>query len=132
MISYLGPAYAPDTWSEDECAIPVYDTKEDEIKGRVGRLLLMVKRRDTRIKELEREIASLTYWQPIETAPKDGSVILLWFANKPAHVRTASWELWPDQNYPEVWQDVSGDCICRPWKNDIGPTHWGPLPEPPK
>lgn len=56
MISYLGPAYAPDTWSEGECAIPVYDTKEDEIKGRVERLLLMVKRRDARIKELEREI----------------------------------------------------------------------------
>lgn len=70
-------------------------------------------------------------WQPIETAPKDGSVIFV------AHAG-GTWMA----NYKPVYQ--SGYRPDNPWfalllnHNHIGkypslvPTHWMPLPEPPK
>lgn len=59
-------------------------------------------------------------WQPIETAPKDGTEILVY---APGFCQTALWESY---TFSEGWvNDSSGN-----WLND--PTHWMPLPEPPK
>ena len=59
-------------------------------------------------------------WQPIETAPKDGTAILVYTCNEGFYV---------------VSYD---DIFSAPWRvrNDEGlnedqPTHWMPLPEPP-
>ena len=66
-------------------------------------------------------------WQPIETAPKDGTVILTWgcihndggvdMGETPA-CRT-SW-----------WLDVYASWYCELWGGHE-PTHWMPLPAPP-
>lgn len=60
-----------------------------------------------------------TWWQPIATAPKDGTVIL------GAH-------LWPSGNadiytckFVDEWTDDMGDAV------ELPPTHWLPLPPPP-
>ena len=55
----------------------------------------------------------MSEWQPIETAPKDGKLILLWVPGK--EYGLMKWE--------GIWDDRLHGCR--------GPTHWMPLPEPP-
>lgn len=55
-------------------------------------------------------------WQIIGTAPQDGTEILIWDRSTQAHVA--------------YWNPLS-----LRWTNgvtDLKPTHWMPLPEPPK
>lgn len=54
----------------------------------------------------------MTTWQPIETAPKDGTVIDLWY---PDFGRLA-----------DQWYDADDGWFVAP-----NPTHWMPIPEPP-
>ncbi len=60
-------------------------------------------------------------WQPIETAPKDGTQILGF-----ADGRMAVVQWWEDFRY---WSLV----VCGAYADDgeWWPTHWQPLPEPP-
>ena len=66
----------------------------------------------------------MTGWQPIESAPKDGTRVLA-FAND--FIETMFWTV-------SVWVSSGGA-----WVNDVNrsdtyefnPTHWMPLPEPP-
>lgn len=65
----------------------------------------------------------MSEWQPIETAPKDGSSVLTFS---------------PNDGYPLIvfWQD---EMWLIDWDHDRAyglepddkPTHWMPLPEPP-
>lgn len=98
-------------------------------------------------------------WQPIETAPKDGRVVLLGVDyGRGGHdqVRCAFWEesrreRWvlkdKDTQVRDGWTDtshwhvfVSVDSGCDEWADAdqevfvraFDPTHWQPLPEPPK
>ena len=62
-------------------------------------------------------------WQPIETAPRDGTDIFIWshIINKPISVHWRS--------------DDGGDWFisdCLPYCIDPYPTHWMPLPPPPQ
>jgi len=81
---------------------------------------------DELIAEVERLRAQLLAgatpegWQPIETAPKDGTEVLLlgrWFSQ--ARIVNGLWN--------------SGDAMHMPhWMGGIHqPTHWMPLPAPP-
>jgi hypothetical protein len=54
-------------------------------------------------------------WQPIETAPKDGTVIIVY---APGFFQTAAWT-------GGGWTNASDS-----WLEDV--THWMPLPEPPQ
>jgi hypothetical protein len=91
-------------------------------------------------------------WQPIETAPKDGTPILLWAARQ----RVDSCGAFSDFNDPHVhvaaWVDEPFSAAGLPpghWEGDavtlecggedtwtaaiyLAPTHWMPLPQPPK
>ena len=59
-------------------------------------------------------------WQPISTTPKDGTWILTW--------------TWGIQRSDGPWMVVRGN--GGEWVDEVGgwydPTHWMPLPEPPK
>ena len=58
-------------------------------------------------------------WKPIETAPKDGKSILLYPSPYLGeYVAVGNWA-----SHPKVWM-TAGDMV--------NPTHWMPLPEPPK
>jgi len=61
-------------------------------------------------------------WQPIETAPRDDTLVLVYRpredADHPAHVGVDKWRV-----------------VSRCWyysRRDQQPTHWMPLPDPPK
>jgi hypothetical protein len=61
---------------------------------------------------------SMNEWQPIETAPKDGTEILV-YHNECCSVR-------------EWGKNDDGDEIWLPRIRGFFPTHWMPLPNPPK
>ena len=63
-------------------------------------------------------------WQPIETAPKDGTPFLSYRVLR-SHPDIASVRFWPDGK-------IGG--LAGGWRYDLngnGPTHWMPLPTPP-
>lgn len=80
----------------------------------------------------------MSHWMPIETAPKDGSGILLWDGNT---VRLCRWE----PQYENIWNEKTETTGYRgAWTDDTvisfnyqetaeieNPTHWMKLPEPP-
>lgn len=72
-------------------------------------------------------------WQPIETAPKDGSLILLYRpdAYDWGKVTPGKWEAQQyskkPQPYWDIWLKIGSTRESRAWV----PTHWMPLPEPP-
>ena len=62
-------------------------------------------------------------WQPIETAPRDGTIVLLWDGRK---ITTASY----DPDYGGSWDLV----VCGDYAESsefYGATHWHTLPAPP-
>lgn len=72
-------------------------------------------------------------WQPIETAPRDGTYVLLYEPN----LDIASGNKTFVGKFGRVKYDSYGskgvifeDLSTEPW--DWYPTHWMPLPEPPK
>lgn len=67
-------------------------------------------------------------WMPIESAPHDGSKVLLWLADEDFSV-TGSWRVL-DVGTEDEW---AGFWL---WEMDLGedlhcPTHWQPLPKSP-
>lgn len=67
----------------------------------------------------------MSEWQPIETAPKDGSSILL-FTGTGMIEGNWSFGRW-DQGVIYATYDGCGGTAF-----ESNPTHWMPLPEPPK
>lgn len=73
----------------------------------------------------------MSEWQPIESAPQDGRQVLLFgtqnefadIAMKGAFVFTGYWD-----RFDESWCSTA-----TTWRGPFyHPTHWQPLPEPPK
>lgn len=70
-------------------------------------------------------------WQPIETAPKDGTQILL---AEIGHGAFLGWWGAHDQGPDNWWfldPALPGDCR-NSWIENYGPTHWRPRPPPPR
>ena len=61
-------------------------------------------------------------WLPIETAPKDGTCVDLWCAEM---LRLTNFRWYDEDN---SWQNQWGELF----KSLITPTHWMPIPAPPK
>lgn len=66
-------------------------------------------------------------WQPIETAPKDRTVIWCYLPDfdEQACLRWVTFDDWSGWLYVE---SVLNDCLDI----ELAPSHWMPLPEPPK
>lgn len=62
-------------------------------------------------------------WRPIETAPKDGTWVLLWF-DADEYAVSGAW-MRPGRDYIAHW------CAFGRWTPGDAPTHWMPLPAPP-
>jgi hypothetical protein len=63
----------------------------------------------------------MSEWQPIETAPKDGSLFLGW----------ATWPEDPPDFYLCSYSPSLGFSTYDVYENLVTPTHWMPLPLPP-
>jgi hypothetical protein len=72
---------------------------------------------------------SVTEWRPLETAPKDGTPVLVF--REDAGVFTAHYaaavDFVKDGDCEPQWWTIDGQDLMA----DL-PTHWMPLPEPPK
>ena len=88
-----------------------------------------------RIADLERQLAAYK-WQPIDTAPRDSSRVLV--ANKNSYGEWRVHEAWwaiPYDGAPQEygWWCHDGDgCLLDDSIHPCGATHWMPLPSPPK
>lgn len=63
-------------------------------------------------------------WQDISSAPRDGTRILVYIP--PRYRGDTNWavsDCWMDK-YDLTWE--------TPCENDVNPTHWMPLPNPPE
>ena len=81
-------------------------------------------------------------WQPISTAPKDGRTVLLGRFNSNHKWRTMRGQWFSEAAIIEEWEygegceegwyetSVENDEIPNCWPTE--PSHWMPLPEPPK
>jgi len=65
-------------------------------------------------------------WQPMDTAPKDGTEILLLFED--GRRRIAAWKTTCHPLYKMAWKDYPGSVLVRGWKNDPEPIRWMRLP----
>jgi hypothetical protein len=68
-------------------------------------------------------------WQPINTAPKNGTLVLLYSPD--AGYPGITMARWLSFDYPsdyvfDGWYDIWGNGVI-----DVDPTHWVPLLEPP-
>jgi hypothetical protein len=73
--------------------------------------------------------AAVSDWRPIESAPRDGRPIIMGFVNdfscEGYWMGNSSLNHWGETG----WFAMDSDVLCEhPWN----PTHWMPLPEPPK
>ncbi|WP_131454176.1 DUF551 domain-containing protein [Xanthomonas citri] len=66
----------------------------------------------------------MSTWQPIESAPKDGTLIAVRFSNGWEH--NATWR----NTYGGEWHVDSFE--FAPYADQRAITNWRPLPEPPK
>ena len=60
-------------------------------------------------------------WRPIETAPRDGTTVLIFGPHQFKCFYLESCEFWKNKLWPVVWMTGYGE-----------PTHWMPLPPPPE
>lgn len=67
-------------------------------------------------------------WQPIETAPKDGTEIIL---RRGIRVGAAAWFHWPATEFHEAGAGWSIGFDGDSWDDEKAPTHWLPLPPSP-
>lgn len=68
-----------------------------------------------------------TRWQPIATAPKDGTRVLLAEYEVSRH--------WPEDSRWYFWEDhwrLYASGLGEGWGRASNPTHWIPLPAPPE
>ena len=72
-------------------------------------------------------------WRPIETAPRDGTLVLLWAESIGLHVAYLHQEWsWTKFRVIRTWQALWCEKQSGDEDEGIKPTHWMPLPEPPE
>ena len=69
----------------------------------------------------------MSKWQPIETAPRDGTPILGYSRRLPPKARIGT-IMWVEPHWQVGGSEWAGGALAM-WMSD--PTHWMPLPEPP-
>ena len=77
----------------------------------------------------DQQSASLDSWRPIETAPKDGTLVDLWLQG-PRNQGSRAADCWFYRG--QWWQNFGGDGPSTPQiYTDDQPTYWMPLPAAP-
>jgi hypothetical protein len=71
-------------------------------------------------------VSAALYWRPIETAPKDGTCVIVYRPNGGSTAyggRVGADTFGTVESYPNSWAHST---------MDAPPTHWMPLPDPPE
>ncbi len=75
-----------------------------------------------------------TGWQPIETAPRDGTKVMIWLVRQ----ETIAWARWKDANdcygiptNPVRWEWQEGSVVSSVPDRPGAVSHWAPLEPPP-
>lgn len=71
-------------------------------------------------------------WQPIETAPRDGTTFQAWIVNIVGAGFWVSGCRYNDDGAFEIYGRVDYDMYDWAVYSHLTPTHWMPLPEPPR
>ncbi len=77
----------------------------------------------------------MSNWKDIDTAPKDGSVVRLWWNGLSHNGIRGKWEIFPHPDPPYTPGDGgraameqviagAGHWVTTPWTADPKPTHW--------
>lgn len=107
---------------------PLFASLPADEQGRLNRQHSLMEQYSAVLGE---RIAAFTAWQPIETAPRDGSLIL---GTDGLNVGAMWWDPAREPGYP--WAFVGewmGKAQENAWQEgQHGPKHWMPLPAPPK
>ena len=76
----------------------------------------------------------MTQWQPIETAPRDGTVIIMWLKEPYAQQVGIGYRPITQVIIGDLFEETVGDdcMICSPYGDWCSVTHWMPLPDPPE
>jgi len=97
-----------------------------KVKEAGQNMLQHLRESTSEVERLKSEVERLTKWQPIETAPRDGTEIIgragLWVEVTAFFKGTKPWER------KEAWVTSNDD---EGYAQDFKPTHWLPLPEIP-
>ena len=88
-------------------------------------------------KSFPKGIGGSMKWQPIKTAPKDGTVVLLFYhectrANVGRFIDRQIIEYGVPKESVTFWRVIENNWVDRHWGDWPTPTHWMPLPKPPK
>lgn len=121
---YAGLSY---TITDDNLACIIFTMSVElpldmnELWSRVENYARKMQRGNPKAKGMEGRMAG---WQPIETAPKGGPILLF----SPEEEVGQAVGMWADDKYngPGFYECINDEYMV------IGPTHWQPLPEPPK
>ena len=116
-----------ESYERNQCVMAMEYLQQENERQRFD-ILAMNQSLDLLREENERlrNDAELIEWQPIETAPKDGTDILV-MTGETMHV--VRWiNIHGDFDYWAVDDNKHGPFTLR----GKAPTHWMPLPEPPK
>lgn len=71
-------------------------------------------------------------WQPIETAPRDGTEVLVWCSRNNEMYVCVYYKKADDDKAPSPWLYAVSDYYqTDPYHVVSNPTHWMPLPPPP-
>ena len=106
-----------------ECADPKEaDSIEREAADRIEALEAALEKATNNADNLHDCLLYATEWRPIETAPKDGTLILSWNGE---WIEIAMWQR-PNAINPPMWRGAH--CGVS---HISQPTHWLPLPQPP-
>lgn len=72
-------------------------------------------------------------WRPIETAPRDGTCVLLLITNSKRRISTGRWDSQEYHKKPRPFWHVDMWSFGGPETHrGVQPTHWQPLPGPPE
>lgn len=67
-------------------------------------------------------------WQPIDTVPRDGTMVLFWSLDCGYFVGN-----WPKGRFAGVWHFLGDEGFCGASDYRAAhATHWAPLPRPPE
>ena len=103
---------------------------------------LRAEQRDDRDRLRAALAAQVSQWLPIESAPKDGRKIIVWYLNRNTKARTVMARWLTDEQAAETdgddvgleggWYECIDNCDCTEVAIHEGePTHWMPLPAAP-